>query len=123
MPWSPSFENAVPDPRLDAVRNRAARLEHAGETAGHVLVETDFMADQLGGLLWWRRWAAPREFAVVLTRIGDETSEAAVGNDDLGIVAAWARDGFQHAGTSYAMVWLDEAESRRVHDDVFKHDH
>ncbi len=123
MPWSPSFDDAEPDPRLDPVRDRAARLEKAGELAGHVLVETDYLANQAGGVLWWRRWSRPVEYAVVLARIGEETSEAAVGNDDLGIVAAWAADGFTHAGTTYEMVWLDEAESRRVHDEVFGHHH
>jgi hypothetical protein len=123
MPWSPSFANVVPDSRLDPVRNRAARLEHAGSSAGYVLVETDYLAPQLGGLLWWRRWATPQEYAVVLTRMGEDVSEAAVGNADLGIVAVWAADGFTDRGTTYEMVWLDETESERVHREVFAHQH
>ncbi|MGO4256901.1 hypothetical protein [Marmoricola sp. RAF53] len=123
MPWSPSFGDAVPDPRLDPVRDRAARLEHDAQACGYVLVETDFMAAQLGGVLWWRRWATPQEYAVVLTRLGEETREVAVGNDDLDIVARWAADGFTDGGATYAMVWLDQAESRRVHDEVFAHHH
>ncbi|MCW2787515.1 MAG: hypothetical protein JWP74_4032 [Marmoricola sp.] len=124
MPWSPSFEGAVPDPRLDPVRSRAARLELEGQPVGHLLVETDFMAAKSGGFAWWRRWSAPLEYAVVLTRLADgETRETWVANHDLGIVAAWAADGYQDAGTTYAMVWLDEADSLRVHDEVFAHQH
>lgn len=124
MPWSPTYDAAVADPRMDPYRSRAARLM-AGETvAGHVLVESDFRADLEGGALWWRRWGTPYEFAVVFTRIGAaEPDVVALDPADVGLFDQWAEHGYADGGRTLQVVWLDEAESARVHDDVFAHEH
>lgn len=124
MPWSPSFANVVPDPRLDPYRGRAARLLDGDDVVGHVLVETDYSAESLGGVLWWRRWAVPVEFAIVFTQIGEaEARTTGVGTGDLDIFNRWAEVGYDDAGRRLSAVWLDESESQRVHDEVFAHEH
>lgn len=124
MPWSPSFEDAQPDPRLTAYRGRAARLTEGDQTAGYVLVETDFTAEARGGLLWWRRWSTPAEFAIVFTKVGDdEPRTTAVSPADFALFEHWAQDGYDDQGRKLAVVWLDDAESERVHHEVFAHQH
>ena len=124
MPWSPSFDSAVPDPRLDPYRSRAAQLVDDGEVVGHVLVETDYSSDILGGVLWWRRWAEPVEVALVLTRLGDaEPTTAGIGPENLDLFARWATDGYAEAGRRLVVEWLDDSASARVHDEVFGHQH
>lgn len=124
MPWSPSFDDAAPDPRLDPYRGRAAELTDGDRVVGHVLVETDYSAEGLGGALWWRRWAAPAEFAVVFTKIGDaEPRTTGVSPADFALFDHWAADGYDDAGRRLRVVWLDEEASARVHDEVFAHQH
>lgn len=124
MPWSPSFANVVADPRLDPVRGRAAALVEDGSVAGYVLVETDYTASSTGGILWWRRWEEPAEFAVVFTKIGDaEPRTTAVAPADLDLFDVWASRGYDDNGRVLSVTWLDEEESRRVHDEVFAHQH
>jgi len=123
MPWSPSYDAAVPDPRLDPFRGRAGVLSLKGTEVGHVLVETDIGATQVGGILWWRRWE-PAEFAYVATKIGGDESDAMVMPEQLdGPVSGWAGGTHDHAGTTYEVAWLDQAASDRVHRDVFGHHH
>lgn len=124
MPWSPSYENARPDSRLDRFRGRAAVATRYGEPAGHLLVHTDFLAEQLGGRLWWRRWAMPVEFAEVYTSLdGSVAIEQLLPADIDDRVAEWTAGRCTTAGTTYGLTWLDEAESDRVHRDVFGHHH
>lgn len=124
MPWSPAFSDAVFDPRLDSYRNRAARLMVDGRVAGYVLVESDFRAECRGGMLWWRKWAAPSEFAVIFTRTGeDEPVVSTVEAEDFAIFERWNESGFVDAGLRLTPVWLDDAESQQVHDGVFAHQH
>ena len=126
MPWSPDFTHSRPDPRLDPFRGRAGVLARDGVECGHVLVETDVSADQLGGILWWRRWADPAEFAIVSTKLDDGSfdSDDWVRGDRIGeVVATWS-DGYDVVqGVRYDITWLDEAESDRVHREVFGHQH
>ncbi|MET3962633.1 hypothetical protein ABIE44_002567 [Marmoricola sp. OAE513] len=126
MPWSPSFEGAVPDPRLDPYRGRAARLSRDGVASGHVLVETDYLADRLSGWLWWRRWQDPTEFPVVMTKLDDGSFDS----DDWvrperidALLATWAAGRDEVQGTTYEITWLDQQESDRVHHEVFGHQH
>lgn len=124
MPWSPSFESAQPDPRLDPFRGRAAVATRYGEPAGHLLVHTDFLAEQLGGRLWWRRWARPVEFAEVHAAFGTLiTIEQVLPAGVDALVAEWAAGTYTADGTRYGLTWLDEAGSERVHREVFGHQH
>lgn len=125
MPWNPSFENARPDPRLDPYRGRAARLTLDDVAVGHVLVEGDHSAHQVGGHLWWRTWAEPVEFARVDTLLADGTYDDAwvIGEDLDRELDDWAAGRFRFAGTTYHLDWLDEAESAQVHRERFGHDH
>lgn len=125
MPWSPSFDHDAPaDPRLDAYRGRAGRISLEGDDVGYVLVETDVARLKAGGMLWWSRWEPPQECAVVsvyrdeqvhdgLTFVTDELTEQlglwGTGSIDLGVV--------------HDVAWLDQAESDRVHHEVFGHHH
>lgn len=125
MSWKPSFENARPDPRLDPYRGRAARLTLGEAEAGHVLVESEYGADRVGGHLWWQRWGEPVEFALVDILFADGTyDDAWVTGEDLDReLDDWAAGRFRFAGTTYDLVWLDDAESARAHREVFGHDH
>ncbi len=124
MPWSPSFENARPDPRLDPFRGRAAVATRYGEPAGHLLVHTDVLAEQRSGRLWWRRWAAPVEFAQVHVLLdGTLTVEQVLPADIDARVVQWAAGTYNVAGTTYGLTWLDAAGSERVHREVFGHHH
>lgn len=124
MPWSPSFANVVADPRLDPYRGRAAALVEHGSVAGYVLVEADYTASCAGGILWWRRWEDPTEFAVVFTKIGDaEARTTAVAPADLDLFDVWAARGYDDNGRVLNVAWLDDAESQRVHEEVFAHQH
>ena len=124
MPWSPSFADASGDVRLDPYRGRAAELRDGDQVVGHVLVETDFRAERAGGLLWWRRWSPPAEFAIVFTRVGEvEPTTTAVAPADLDLFDRWAASGYVDAGRVLTPVWLDDAGSQRVHDEVFAHQH
>ncbi|MCX6397339.1 MAG: hypothetical protein NTV23_12695 [Propionibacteriales bacterium] len=124
MPWSPSFEDAVPDPRLDPYRNRVAQLMDGDVVAGHVLVETDYRAEVRGGFLWWRRWASPTEFALLFTRVGAaETRTTALGPADFALFDRWSTDGYVDDTRVLDVLWLDENTSRRLHDEVFAHQH
>jgi len=124
MPWSPSFENAPTDPRLDPYRGRAAVATRYGEPAGHLLVHTDFLAEQLGGRLWRRRWAKPVEFAEVHVFLdGSLAIEQVLPADLDDRVAQWVAGTYFVAGTTYGLTWLDATESERVHREVFGHHH
>jgi hypothetical protein len=124
VPWSPTYDDAEPDPRLDPYRDRAARLMDGGSVAGYVLVETDYRAELEGGALWGRRWARPVELAIVLTKLGDaEPRTAGVDPADFDLFDRWARAGYDDNGRILQVVWLDETESARVHDEVFAHQH
>lgn len=124
MPWSPSFANAQPDPRLDPYRGRAAVATQYGEPAGHVLVETDFLSERLSGQLWWRRWETPVEYAQVHTHFSSSSAPTWVLPTDIDArVAEWAAGTYTDGGTTYGLTWLDAAESERVHREVFGHQH
>jgi hypothetical protein len=124
MPWKPSFDEARPDPRLDAVRGRAAELLLDGEVAGHLLVETEYGANRSGGRLWWQRWETPHEFAIVLTDFGNDHAHSAwVQPEDFTVFDQWETDGFDEHGTRFTVRWLDEDASSRVHTEVFGHHH
>lgn len=125
MPWSPSYDDASPDPRLDLFRGRAGVLSLDGADVGHVLVETDLVAHLEGGRLWWRRWGATEEFALVSARIDDGGYDGdMLMPDELdGPTTRWALGEFDHGSTTYAVRWLDQAESDRVHHEVFGHHH
>ena len=125
MSWKPSFEHARPDPRLDLYRGRAGRLSRDGVEAGHVLVEADYLAPQIGGHLWWRRWGPPAEFAKVDTLLADGTYDDAwvIGDDLDPELDDWGAGRFRFGGTTYELTWLDDAASARVHHEVFGHHH
>jgi hypothetical protein len=124
MPWSPSYDDAEPDPRLDRYRGRAAHLMDGEVLAGHVLVESDYRAEVTGGALWWRRWSRPFEFATVFAKIGTgEATVAALDPSDADLFDRWAEHGYEVGRRVLQVVWLDEAESERVHDEVFGHEH
>jgi len=124
MPWSPSFDKAQPDPRLDPFRGRAAVATRYGEPAGHVLVETDFLSERVSGQLWWRRWATPREYVQVHTHLGGSAAPTWVLPTEIGDrVAEWSAGTYHDGGTTYGLTWLDDAESERVHREVFHHQH
>jgi hypothetical protein len=124
MPWSPSFEKAQPDPRLDRFRGRAAVATRYGEPAGHLLVETDYLSEKLSGALWWRRWATPVEYAQVHTLLDGTPGTTWVMPADIGdTVAEWAAGTHTERGTTYGLTWLDQAGSDHVHRDVFGHQH
>jgi hypothetical protein len=124
MPWSPSFTDAVPDPRLDAYRGRAARLTDADVVVGHVLVESDFRADVTAGMFWWSKWGPSSEFAIIFARLGESEAEVtAVDADDLGLFDQWATNGYADGDRRLKVSWLDADESARVHAEVFGHQH
>lgn len=126
MSWSPSFADAQPDPRLDPYRGRVAVATRYGEPAGHLLVETDYLAERISGRLWWRRWATPTEYAQVFTQFPEHPSTEPTWVlpaeiDEL--VAIWATGRHIEDGTAYGITWLGAAEAERVHREVFRHQH
>jgi hypothetical protein len=125
MPWSPPFdEDGSPDPRLDPYRGRAARLSLDGEPSGYLLVETQEARFKAGGFAWWSRWDPAEEIAVVATQVGDTDETSALVRDGLAAaIASWGRGQHTIRGTAYDVSWLDEAESDRVHREIFGHHH
>lgn len=62
MPWKPSFAGPLPrDPVWEPFRDTVARLTFQGRTVGYLAFHVTHSARQVGGWLWWRRWAAPVE--------------------------------------------------------------
>ncbi|MFL6158619.1 MAG: hypothetical protein ACJ72D_21225 [Marmoricola sp.] len=124
MPWSPSFEGARPDPRLNPYRQRAAYLLVGDQRFGHLFIGTDHLAPVTGGRLWWRTWGEPVEYidGHVHLEPGD-LEDFFISPDKVGDeVEAWAAGRFEYRGTAYDVVWLDDQESARVRDEVFRFD-
>lgn len=124
MPWNPSFDAPAHDPRLDPYRGRAGVLSLEGADVGHVLVETDVAQLKAGGMLWWSRWEPPQECAIVSLHLdGDVLDGLTHVQDDLtDRIAQWDR-GVDERGPTYQVRWLEDAESERVHREVFGHHH
>src|SRR5206468_11490075 len=124
MPWSPTFEYVEPDPRLDPYRGRAAQMTRDGAAVGHLLVETEYLQVRTGGFAWWRRWGPPQEFAVVSVLVdGESPDPRTFALDELTeALDDWTRG--RHRGhTEYGLTWLDQQDSDRVHQEVFRHHH
>lgn len=122
MPWKPSAAGQVRDPRLDPYRNRVAAVRSDdGQLCGHLFVKTDFMHEQVGGHLWWRRWSAPEEFAVCYLNAADadsplpEFTDFWVTPDALDDeLADWAAARMTYVGETYALSWLSAEESAQL---------
>ncbi len=114
MPWYPSFEQAVPDPRLDPYRNRVGRLTCDGALAAWILVETGFEAEELGGHLWWRRFGPLREFVVdyVTVNHGQEEWDLLISGEALDArLTEWDQGKFSLGNRTYSVEWLEVEES------------
>ena len=111
MPWSPGWP-PISDPRLDPYRDQVAVLERDGVTVGHVLILTEGVSTQIGGLLWWRRWAT-QELPWVFVGLADGVSfEIPVSEEELAdALLHWDRDQFRLSGELVTMRWLTQDEA------------
>ena len=113
----------VPDPCLDPFRDRAARATLPDGRSGVLYVESDRLATLESGHLWWRRWSAPYEIAILWLDLPDGVCTDIWLSDDAAIEAEteqWARrewTGIRQGGRPapiYALEWLGDEESRRI---------
>ena len=113
------------DPRLDPYRDRACRLLADGEPTGYVLVETQEAQLKLGGALWWTRWDEPEEMAVLAVLLDGDIADGQtyVREELTALLEDWSRGLFVTSRATYEVEWLDDAETARVHTEVFGHHH
>ncbi len=79
------------------------------------------IASQVGGHLWWRRWAPQCEVSAgfVLWEEDDTPDDWVDQPKDVAAeVALWSTGRFKWRGIEYSVSWTDDDESRRVRDDV-----
>jgi hypothetical protein len=121
VPWRPPREDADPDHRFDAYRERAGRLFTDGREAGFVFVRLTSGAAQLGGALWWRRWSAPFEVVQEYYSLSDgRFTDTVTDADDLADeVLDWRAGRLSVGDEPYRVEWLGDEESRLVRDEVF----
>ena len=119
MPWSPDWPS-VSDPRLDPYRDQVAVLERDDTVVGHVLILTEDISIQTGGLLWWRRWAA-QELPWVHVELTDGISfDTPIGDVELAEeLLHWSRGQFPLWGELLAMRWLSQDAAIKTAPQVF----
>jgi hypothetical protein len=121
VPWSPSNAQLVVDPRLDRYRGRVAVLVQAGHLVGHLLVTSEYVAEQTGGHGWWRRWSDFGEVAALHLRyLHHGSTELWVDGPELTTeVASWDLRRLHGAPEGLSLRWLSREESREAARRVF----
>ena len=126
MPWRPDYPN--PPHRLDRYAFLAGELRSPdGTDAGHVLVLPMVFWTQIGGHLWWRRWADPKTTADVWVAAAAVQHPFHLGwfMDDLldEMLDLWdAGQVVVGKDLLYEVRWLDENHSRTIAREVFDTD-
>jgi hypothetical protein len=119
------------DPRLDPYRDRTGLLtDEAGTEFATVFVRVETWWTQVGGFLWWRKWASPRDVPQVFYLIGghfeDSISRAGTIEQDL---ADWSRGVFRYQSQVLQFAYVAPPRSSvisasaftdRRHDRTFK---
>lgn len=123
VPWLPSTPELVQDGRLDNYRGRVAVLVHAGHLLGHLLVSAEYMADQVSGRLWWRRWSEFTEVAVVHLRFTDQARTEVFWLDGLDLqteMQHWASGVTGLANYPVKLRWLPKDQARLILNEDFQ---
>lgn len=82
MSWRPrGTESYEPDHRLDRYRERGGHLlGEDGSVAGAIYLQVEQQSQEIGGMLWWRRWGPWREALCWFTTDTDgEADEDGIG--------------------------------------------
>ena len=108
----------MPHPRLAPFRRRVGRFADAQGRVGMLYVDSTVLMTRTAGHLWWRRWADPREAALLFVEYPDGRFEDHLLDGELldREIDEWAHGGFHDARgeVAYALTWLDHDEAERA---------
>lgn len=120
MTWNPSHIEPSMPPRLAVFAKQVAEVLKDGLPAGFLLVEPESYAEQVGGVLWWRRWSEYRWAAHLWLKVpgldlGVDVTDSVVAPEDLeGELDDWEADRFVFVGELLSLRWLGAEQSAKV---------